>query len=118
MLPRIQATRKRLEACYTEDATLTIAGQLTCSGRAALVARNRTNSAARVGKRRRHLCSQLSLEPLDNGAVKGQCYFQAFDIVPGSSPALTHMGMCDDLIVRDQGAWRFASRSVSFDYPA
>ena len=104
-------------ACFTEDGTLTIAGRLASSGRAALVARSRTNSAARVGKRRRHLCSQLLLESLGNGAVKGQCYFQAFDIVPGSLPALTHMGVCDDVIVRDQGEWRFASRSVSFDFP-
>jgi hypothetical protein len=103
-------------ACFTEDGQLVIEGTLACAGREALMARNRANTAARAGTRRRHWCSQIQLERLDAGAVGGHCYFQAFDIPPGSPPVLTHMGSCDDTIVADGGEWRFAFRSVSFDY--
>jgi len=103
-------------ACYTTNGTLTIAGKLTCRGRVAVVERNRTNVAARAGTVRRHWCSQVLLEGVAGGSVRGRCYFQAYDITPGAPPVLTHVGRCDDVIAREDGHWCFASRSVSFDF--
>jgi hypothetical protein len=103
-------------ACYTEDGLLVIEGRVVCAGRNEIVARNRANTAARASTARRHWRSQILLDRLDARSVRGRCYFQAFDIPPGSAPVLTHMGSCDDVIVADGGEWRFASRRVSFDY--
>lgn len=103
-------------ACYTREGALIIAGKAMCCGRSALVERNRTNVAVRAGKLRRHWCSQILLDGLVDGSVKGHCYFQAYDIKPGTPPVLTHAGVCDDIIVQEDGEWRFASRSVTFDF--
>jgi hypothetical protein len=105
-------------ACFTTDGTLTIAGKVACRGRSAAIDRNRTNVAARarVGTLRRHWCSQILLEGVTDGSVRGRCYFQAYDITPGAPPVLTHVGRCEDAIVQEDGEWRFATRSVTFDF--
>ncbi|HET9002025.1 MAG TPA: nuclear transport factor 2 family protein [bacterium] len=105
-------------ACYTAGGTLTIAGKVACRGRSAVIERNRTNVAARArtGVLRRHWCSQILLEGIADGSVRGRCYFQAYDITPGAPPVLTHVGRCDDVMAREDSEWRFASRSVSFDF--
>jgi len=103
-------------ACYTREGTLIIAGQVACRGRSAVVERNRTNVAARADKLRRHWCSQILLDGAADGSVRGHCYLHAFDIQSGTPPVLTHACVCDDIIVQEDGEWRFASRSVTFDF--
>jgi hypothetical protein len=105
-------------ACYATHGTLTIAGKVATRSRSEAIERNRTNAAARAraGIQRRHWCSQILLEGIADGSVRGRCYFHAYDVTPGTPPVLTHVGRCDDLIAREDGEWRFAARSVAFDF--
>ena len=102
--------------CWTEDGELAIA-QLNFSvkGRANLIAFKKQDKARRSGNYRRHWNGSIFLERLDDRTVRGRCYLEGFDGVPGSLPELADAGVYDDLIVQVGGQWCFAKRSITMD---
>ncbi len=49
------------------------------------------------------------------GRCAGRCYFVAYNGTPGSLPELSDAGTYVDTIVRENGAWKFAERSLTMD---
>jgi hypothetical protein len=45
--------------------------------------------------------------------VRGRCYLHGFNGMPGSLPNFADAGVYEDLILKVNGEWRFASRSIT-----
>jgi hypothetical protein len=61
----------------------------------------------------------MHFEKVDHRTVRGRCYLQGFSGVTGAptpAPVLTDAGVCDDVIVLEDGSWKFASREVTLDF--
>ena len=102
--------------CWTEDGELTIAHlEFSVRGRPALLAFKNRDKAGRRGAYRRHWNGSLYLEQVDASTVRGRCYLQAFNGMPGNLPELADVGVYDDLVVKTDGVWRFARRSLAMD---
>jgi hypothetical protein len=103
-------------SCWTEDGALRIAQlDFLVQGRANLIAFKKKDKAGRAGKYRRHWNGAIFLEQIDERTVRGRCYLHGLNGVPGSLPDLADAGVYEDLIVRVDGEWRFASRSITMD---
>jgi 3-phenylpropionate/cinnamic acid dioxygenase small subunit len=115
-------------ACFTPDGLLLVrglsltatgamqrGGELRIQGREALAAFKRRDVGGRAGRYRRHWNGSLALARLDGERVRGRCYLQAHDGEPGALPTLAQTGVYDDVLVREGGAWRFASRTLVID---
>lgn len=103
-------------ACFTEGGAVHIpALGMTVAGRADLVRFKEKDRDGRGGKYRRHWNGSLHLRKQPDGSVRGRCYLLAYNGVPGSLPELADCGVYDDVIVKIDGAWRFARREIAMD---
>jgi hypothetical protein len=102
--------------CWTDDGVLTI-DQLNfrLQGRSNFIAFKQKDKAGRAGKYRRHWNGAVFLEWVDERTVRGRCYLHGLNGTPGSLPVLADAGVYEDLIVKVNGEWRFASRSITMD---
>jgi hypothetical protein len=103
-------------SCYAADGVLIINGNTIGRGREQLSAFMRTRQAARGGKYRRHWNGSIHFEKSEAGTILGRCYLQIFTGVPGSLPILTDAFVYEDVIVNEEGSWKFASRTLTSDY--
>ncbi len=103
-------------SCFTEAGVLHLTSlNFRQQGRAALIAFKQKDAAGRNGRYRRHWNGSLHLEQMADGSVRGRCYFIAYNGTPGSLPELSDAGTYVDTIVRENGAWKFAERSLTMD---
>jgi hypothetical protein len=115
-------------ACFTPDGVLLVqglsmspagamqrGGELRIQGRAALAAFKRRDVGGRNGRYRRHWNGSLALRRLDGERVEGRCYLQAYSGEPGALPMLAQTGVYQDVLVRQEGAWRYLSRTLAID---
>jgi hypothetical protein len=102
--------------CFTEDGEmLSPEVGIDVRGRAALKAHKERDKANRGGRYRRHWNGNLHLALLEDGRVRGRCYLIAYNGAPGDLPAIADCGLYDDLLVRVDGAWKFARRTLTMD---
>jgi hypothetical protein len=90
-------------------------GEYSAKGRDELVAHKRRDRESRGNRYRRHWNGSIFLQRVDGTSVRGRCYLEAFDGEPGSLPVLAQTGVYEDLIVKIEGEWRFARRTVAID---
>jgi hypothetical protein len=102
--------------CFIPDGTLQ--GLRLTQGRETLRSYKIAEAAVRKHLFRQHWNGSLHLERIDAEAVRGQCYFMAFNGVPGQAPAMTHCGRYEDVIVKFEGRWRFKSRRIEYNFAA
>ena len=115
-------------SCFTPDGLLVVhglvlsgnsfvrgPGDMQVRGRRDLTTFKRNDQAGRAGKYRRHWNGSIFLQKLEGETVRGRCYLQAFNGDPGSLPVLAQTGVYEDVIVKVNGEWRFASRSLTID---
>jgi hypothetical protein len=97
-------------ACFTGDGTFSSATG-NFAGTEQL-----TNFAAGFASRlkARHWTNNLVIEP-DGDAAKGTCYLMLLRLGEGTPASILTTGVYTDRIVRVDGAWKFASRSVAGD---
>lgn len=84
-------------------------------GRAALIEYKKADKAKRTNLYRRHWNGSLHLEKIDEGTIRGRCYFFGYNGEPGHMPEMTHAGVYTDLIRQENGRWKFAERRIAFD---
>ena len=114
--------------CFTPDGLLLVhglvqsgnsfvrgPGDLKVRGRQDLTAFKRNDRAGRAGRYRRHWNGSIFLQKLDEETARGRCYLQAFNGDPGSLPVLAQTGVYEDVIVKVNGEWMFASRTLTID---
>lgn len=103
-------------SCFTPDGEMAIpALGLHVKGQDNLHAFKLSDKAQRGNRYRRHWNSGLYLEPLDDDAIRGRCYLQAYNGEPGQHPELADVGVYEDTLVRHNGEWRFAKRVITMD---
>jgi len=103
-------------SCFTEDGLLMAVGRdFRVQGRKNFVEFKKKDAAGRGGKYRRHWNGSLYLEKLDERTVRGRCYLNAYNGVPGSLPELADVAVYEDTIVKGAQGWRFAERKLAFD---
>lgn len=96
-------------ACFTPDGTFASAtGNFAGTQQLTEFAQG---FAARL--KARHWINNLVIEGDENGA-RGTCYLMLLLLAEGKANILT-TGIYTDRLVRDGGAWKFASRSVAGD---
>jgi len=103
-------------ACFTEDGAMLVGGDLVRRGREAHTAFKKEDQAGRVGKQRRHWNGSIYLEKIADGKMRGRCYLRVFDSQSGRPPVLVVSGVYEDVLVKERGEWKFASRDLSYDY--
>lgn len=101
----------RYAGCFTEAGVLD--GSRRLEGRSALANYKRAEKASRENLYRQHWTGSLLIESCADGSVTGQCYFVAYNGVPGSLPYMTHCGSYIDRIVLENGKWLFAHRKLT-----
>lgn len=103
-------------SCFAKDGVLKIdAIGLRHTGRPALRAFKEADAARRGNRYRRHWNGSLHLKKQADGSVVGRCYLHGYNGEPGKLPELADVGSYVDRIVREDGAWCFAERSISMD---
>jgi hypothetical protein len=90
-------------------------GEIRIQGRRDLAVFKRKDQAGRGGRYRRHWNGSIALEALGDGRVRGLAYLQAFDGQPGAVPTLAQTGVYEDFLVRIDGEWTFATRTLTID---
>lgn len=101
--------------CFTAGGTLSADEDIFVTGRDDLVKYKEAEVENRQGRYRRHANSSLHLTPKSSDEVHGACYLQAFNGDPGQLPVLAVTGVYADIIVREEGVWRFLSRRLTRD---
>jgi hypothetical protein len=103
-------------SCFTEHGVLEIEPLgVTIRGRTDLAMFKQRDREGRGGRYRRHWNGSLHLESIDVDTVRGRCYLQAFNGIPGQLPVLSDCGVYEDLLVRVDGVWKFARRRLTMD---
>lgn len=115
-------------ACFAPDGLLCVrgleivdgklvrgTGEIRIQGRRDLAVFKRKDQAGRGGRYRRHWNGSIALEALGDGRVRGRAYLQAFDGQPGAVPTLAQTGVYEDILVRIDGEWTFATRTLTID---
>lgn len=64
---------------------------------------------------RRHWVGMLEVEPQPDGSVRTVSYSQVVQTPRGGTPALARAGTCADTLVREDGRWVVADRTVTRD---
>ena len=106
-------------SCFTEDGALNNQTfETTIQGRQQLVAFKIKEAGARKDKVRRHWNGSLYLERIDDDAVRGRCYLHGYTGEPGQFAELRDAAVYEDLIVRQDGEWKFAKRILMMDASA
>ncbi len=103
-------------SCFTRDGELSIPTlEIQIKGRDNPHAFKLQDTAQRGKRYRRHWNSGLYLEQLDDRTIRGRCYLQAYNGEPGQPPELADVGVYEDTLVKEDGAWRFAKRMITMD---
>lgn len=103
-------------SCFAEDGELRIdAVGLAIRGREALREFKRADAARRGERYRRHWNGSLHLQKLADGTVRGRCYLHGYNGAPGALPELADAGVYDDALVKVDGEWKFARRTIAMD---
>lgn len=63
----------------------------------------------------RHWTNNILVEPAGNGAASGKCYLMLYRLDGEKGPSILVTGVYNDTLTQDNGAWRFASRTVAPD---
>ncbi|MFF4344852.1 nuclear transport factor 2 family protein [Kitasatospora sp. NPDC001540] len=86
-------------------------------GRAALAAAARDAHAklAAANEQHRHWHGMVSVDAQTDGSVKVRCYALVFATTAGQEPRLHRTCVCEDLLVREEGALRISQRVVTRD---
>ncbi|MDR3461866.1 MAG: nuclear transport factor 2 family protein [Beijerinckiaceae bacterium] len=102
--------------CFTATGILEI-GKLAVrvEGRDNLKLWKERDRARRGTKYRRHWNSGVHLEQLQTDSVRGRCYLVAYNGVPNTLPSIVDCGTYDDLLVKEDGLWRFARRHLALE---
>ena len=99
--------------CFTVDGEQH--GTYDVIGREALIAYKRRDYAGRSHLYRRHWNGSIHLERIDEHTIRGRCYLFGYNGEPGSLPHVTHAGVYNDTLRRENGRWKFAHRKLAFD---
>ena len=103
-------------SCFTDDGVMeSRAIGIDVTGRSDLIAHKERDKANRGGKYRRHWNGSIHLERLGDGSVRGRCYLVAYNGEPGELPILADCGVYEDILVKVNGAWKFARRTLTMD---
>src|SRR5690606_18926844 len=103
-------------SCFAEDGELRIdAVGLAIRGREALREFKRADAARRGERYRRHWNGSLHLQKQADGSVRGRCYLHGYNGAPGALPELADAGVYDDALVKVDGEWKFARRTIAMD---
>ena len=86
-------------------------------GRAALTAgvRRTHERLAEAGEQHRHWHGMVDVRPRDDGDLDVRCYALIYVIPRGEAPRLHLSCVCTDRLVREDGEWKVAERSVTRD---
>lgn len=101
---------------YARNGVLVSGGKILGEGRAAILGFRRGIMSSRGQTVRRHWITNLTLDPTDDGRVRGRCYFLVMRLVPGADVDITHVGIYTDLLEREDDEWRFSRRELQFDH--
>ncbi|MGE0699313.1 MAG: nuclear transport factor 2 family protein [Hyphomicrobiaceae bacterium] len=103
-------------SCFAEKGVLRIDGiGLRHEGRETLRAFKRADAARRGTRYRRHWNGSLHLQRQPDGSVTGRCYLHGYNGEPGQPPELADVGSYVDRLVKENGAWCYAERSITMD---
>lgn len=103
-------------SCFAQSGILRIdAIGIRHEGRDKLRAFKVADAARRGTRYRRHWNGSLHLKRQTDGSVIGRCYLHGYNGEPGKPPDLADVGSYVDRIVKEDGAWRFAERSITMD---
>ena len=99
-------------------ATFTSAGTFTSNGRTHTgpVELTAFGSAMAKNMKARHWVNNLVIDADGDGA-RGSCYLMLLRLTPGEQPPATSLvtAIYNDTLVKENGAWRFSSRTVAID---
>jgi len=102
--------------CFTADGEmLSVEVGIEVRGRDALKAHKQRDKDNRAGRYRRHWNGNLHLEKLAADRVRGRCYLIAYNGEPGALPAIADCGVYEDLLLKVDGRWKFARRTLTMD---
>ena len=104
-------------SCFSAVGELCIPSLLMrIRGHAALHRFKTGDAARRKGRVRRHWNSGLHLERIDATSVRGRCYLHAYEAAEGEAQVLVDMGVYEDILVHEEGEWRFSCREIHMDH--
>ena len=103
-------------SCFSSKGILELATiGLTVSGHENFLEFKRKDKAGRPHIYRRHWNGSIHLERIDDRTVRGRCYLLAFNGIPGELPAIADVGVYEDMVIKENGAWKFAKRHLEMD---
>ena len=103
-------------SCFAKAGVLRIdAIGLRHEGREALRVFKQADAGRRGNRYRRHWNGSLHLKKQADGSVIGRCYLHGYNGEPGKHPDLADVGSYVDRLIMEDGAWRFAERSITMD---
>lgn len=109
-----------LAECFTPDASLTVrvvGGELAGPFRGhAEIMRLMRDSAAAQDDRRRHLCTNLVVDPSGPGTATARSYLTLLSVRNGRLEVLS-TGTYTDEVVQVGASWRFRARHIELDLP-
>jgi len=110
-----------LVACFTPDASLTLrvtGGDLVGPFRGqAEIMRLMRDSAAAQDDRRRHVCTNLIVDPSGPGIATARSYLTLISVRDGRLDVLSS-GTYTDEVVLAGGSWRLRTRHIELDLPS
>lgn len=103
---------------FTEDGVFAANAQpVPAVGRAAITkaAADATAAYAAAGVQRRHWLGMVSVESATEQAVTARCYALVIETPRGGRPEIKASTLCEDRIVRQDGAWQIEDRRITRD---
>ncbi|MFI9080851.1 nuclear transport factor 2 family protein [Streptomyces sioyaensis] len=74
-----------------------------------------TEAYAAAGVQRRHWLGMVSVESASEEAVTARCYALVIETPRGGRPEIKTSTLCEDRIVRADGAWQIQHRQITRD---